>query len=463
MSSSASPGLGPVTFRPFPANPGFPSTRGNRPVGDGGPWTDATVSHDSARKPQGLPNTCLQDSPQPGSPARLRTMRPGGAAGRGAARVHRPFSRALFRAEKPLHPPSPAFPRMNAHPVDPTTPAAEPSSTVSAGTVVYHRPVLVEETTRMLAPGPGRVFVDGTLGGGGHTAALLAAGAEVIGLDRDAEALAHVRQRLETEVADGRLRLRQADFRDFPRVLDGLGVAQVDGLLLDLGVSSRQLDAAGRGFSFQADGPLDMRMDQTAGDAAGGRTAADLVNTLPAGELAHLFRTLGEEPAAGPAATAIVRARAAGPLLTTLALAGVIERALPRRGPRHPATRVFQALRMAVNDELGALAAALEAVPGRLRPGGRLAVIAFHSLEDRSVKNFLRETSQPTLDRPEWPAPRPNSRHFFRLPQRRPVEASAEELAVNPRARSAKLRVAERVVPKNTTFSRDSTNAPDPR
>ena len=140
-----------------------------------------------------------------------------------------------------------------------------------------------------------------------------------------------------------------------------------------------------------------------------------------------------------------MRARAERPLTTTFELAAAVERALPRRGPRHPATRVFQALRMAVNDELGALAAALEFAPGRLRPGGRLAVIAFHSLEDRLVKNYLRETSAPTLDRPEWPAPRPNPRHHFKLLTRRPLEATAEELAENPRARSAKLRVAERL------------------
>lgn len=328
----------------------------------------------------------------------------------------------------------------------------------------YHVPVLREETLRLLAPAPGRTIVDGTVGGGGHTEALLAAGAQVIGLDRDAEALAHAGQRLAAAVSEGRLRLVQSDFRRFDRVLDELGVATVDGLLLDLGVSSRQLNAPGRGFSFQQDGPLDMRMDQRApGSApADAPTAADLVNTAPVGELARWFRQLGEEPAAGRAAAAIVAARAENPILTTLGLAEVLARVLPRRGARHPATRVFQALRMAVNDELGALGAVLETAAARLAPGGRLAVISFHSLEDRPVKSFLRETTAPTLDRPEWPAPRSNPRCFFRSLTRRPLEASAQERAVNPRARSAKLRGAERLdnpylVPPPAQQSRSSS------
>lgn len=324
-----------------------------------------------------------------------------------------------------------------------------PTTLRTHAAAAYHQPVMVAEAIRLLAPGPGRVIVDGTLGGGGHTAALLAAGTEVIGLDRDEAALEHVRRRLSPETADGRLRLRQANFRDFPRVLDELDVPAADGLLLDVGVSSRQLDDPGRGFSFQTDGPLDMRMDPH----GGGTTAADLVNTWSAEELARLFRTLGEEPAAGRAAAAIVRARVERPLRTTLTLAAAVERALPRRGPRHPATRVFQALRMAVNDELGALADALASAPARLRPGARLVVIAFHSLEDRLVKNFLRETGTPTLDRPEWPAPRPNPRHAFRVLTRRPLEAAGEELAVNPRARSAKLRAAERLPGPSTNPS----------
>lgn len=306
----------------------------------------------------------------------------------------------------------------------------------------YHRPVLLADTVRLLAPDCGRVIVDGTLGGGGHAAALLAAGAEVIGLDRDAEAIAHAGRQLADAMSAGRLRLAQSDFRDFGQVLDSLSVPAVDGLLLDLGVSSRQLDEPKRGFSFQRDGPLDMRMDQRVG---GGPTAAELVNNAPVEELTRLFRLLGEEPAAGQAAAAIAAARRERPIATTLALAEVVERVLPRRSGRHPATRVFQALRMAVNDELGALSVALEAAIARLRPGGRLAVISFHSLEDRIVKNFLRETTAPTLDRPEWPLPRPNPRHFFQALTRRPLGPSAEEERRNPRARSAKLRAAERL------------------
>lgn len=316
----------------------------------------------------------------------------------------------------------------------------------------YHRPVLLAETVRLLAPAAGRTIVDGTLGGGGHTAALLAAGAEVIGLDKDAEAIAHVGRRLAGTVSAGQLRLAQSDFRDLGRVLDGLGASKVDGLLLDLGVSSRQLDAPERGFSFQKEGPLDMRMDQRVG---GGQTAAELVNTAPVGELARLFRLLGEEPAAGRAAAAIVGARQEHPIATTLALAEIVERVLPRRSGRHPATRVFQALRMAVNDELGALHATLEVAVTRLRPGGRLVVISFHSLEDRVVKKFLRATTAPTLDRPEWPSPRPNPQHFFQALTRRPLGASAEEESENPRARSAKLRAAERL-----PFSASDENSP---
>jgi 16S rRNA (cytosine1402-N4)-methyltransferase len=322
------------------------------------------------------------------------------------------------------------------------TPPPEPASVPDAA-AFYHRPVLVAEALWALAPAPGRVIVDGTLGGGGHTRALLAAGADVIGLDRDAAAIGHCRKQFAGQnPAAGRLTLRQANFRDLGRVLDEMAICQVDGLLLDLGVSSAQLDRGERGFSFQKAGPLDMRMDQTMTGSA-----ADLVNDASQEELTRIFRVYGEEPSAARVATAIVQARVRGAITDTLGLARVVETVIPKHGPRHPATRVFQALRMAVNDELGAVAAGLEAAIERLRPGGRLAVITFHSLEDRLVKTFCRETAAETIDRPEWPQPRPNPRWFFRAITRRAVQASDAEQRENPRARSAKLRALERLAP----------------
>lgn len=303
----------------------------------------------------------------------------------------------------------------------------------------YHQPVLLAETLWALSPGPGRLIVDGTLGGGGHAEAILRTGANLIGLDRDAEAIAHASRRLAAPISDGRARVVQANYRDLPSVLAQLGVEAVDGLLLDIGVSSRQLDAAERGFSFMRTGPLDMRMDPSAP-----LTAADLVNHADVEDLIRIFREFGEEPAARRVALAIEKERAKGPIKNTVALAAIIETVIPKRGPRHPATKVFQALRLAVNDELGALAAGLEAAADCLRPGGRLAVITFHSLEDRMVKRYCRERSQPTLDRPEWPAPRPNPRCAFREITRRPIVADFAEQQENPRARSAKLRAVER-------------------
>lgn len=311
----------------------------------------------------------------------------------------------------------------------------------SGGQPAYHVPVLAAEALWALAPGPGRLIIDGTAGGGGHTELLLRAGARVIGLDRDTAALDFCRQRFAGAES---LTLVQANYRDLGDVLDSLGIDQVDGLLLDLGVSSAQLDRADRGFSFQKDGPLDMRMDQSApGDAAG------IVNGASQEELTRIFREFGEEPAAARVAAAIVQAREREPFTTTLQLAEAVARVIPRHGPRNPATRVFQALRMAVNDELGAVEAGLEASIPRLRAGGRLAVITFHSLEDRLVKNFSRETCAETLDRPEWPQPRPNPRLAFRALTRRPMQADPAEQRVNPRARSAKLRALERLAPNH--------------
>ncbi len=303
----------------------------------------------------------------------------------------------------------------------------------------YHQPVLMEEVLSALAPAPGRTIVDGTLGGGGHARAILARGAKIIGLDQDGGAIGYCIQHLVGYDADS-VRLVRANFRSLATVLDQLHFPKVDGVLLDLGVSSRQLDQADRGFSFQRSGPLDMRMDQSAP-----ASAADLVNGSDEAELTRIFRTYGEEPAAARVAAAIVKARRQEPIKDTLALAKVVETVIPKRGPKNPATRVFQALRIAVNDELGAVTDGLEAATARLNPGGRLAVITFHSLEDRLVKNFCRETTSPTVDRPEWPAPRPNPRYAFRALSRRAITPSETELAANPRSRSAKLRALERI------------------
>lgn len=302
----------------------------------------------------------------------------------------------------------------------------------------YHEAVLLAETVSRLAPAPGRVILDGTIGGGGHAAALLAAGAKVIGLDQDAEALEYAARRL-AEHGD-RFSLEHSSFAEAGEVLDAMGIGQIDGALLDLGVSSRHLDAAERGFSFMREGPLDMRMD-----TRGLTTAADLVNTLSGEELERIFRQFGEEPAARRIAARITRERMAKPITTTLDLARLVEAVVPRHGRSHPATRVFQALRIAVNRELDVLAEGLAQISARLAQGGRFAVITFHSLEDRIVKDFFKSRSAPMLDRPEWPAARPNPDCIFRKITGKPVVTSAAEQRANPRSRSAKLRVVERL------------------
>jgi 16S rRNA (cytosine1402-N4)-methyltransferase len=302
----------------------------------------------------------------------------------------------------------------------------------------YHESVLLPETVERLAPAPGKIVLDGTLGGGGHTEALLAAGARVIGLDQDPEALAFAGRRLAR--FGGQLRTAHGSFARAGELLDTLGVATIDGALLDLGVSSRQLDAPERGFSFMKDGPLDMRMDPT-----NPITAADLVNTASGEQLEKYFRNYGEEPAARKIAARITRDRLVRPFETTLQLAESVESVVPRRGRTHPATRVFQALRIAVNRELESLSLGLEQISQRLAPGARFAVITFHSLEDRIVKVFFKERSAPFVDRPEWPAPRPNPLHIFEAITGKPVIASDAEQRANPRSRSAKLRVVERI------------------
>ena len=312
---------------------------------------------------------------------------------------------------------------------------AMPEDPSSAG---YHQPVLLEETIAHLLPGPGKIFFDGTLGGGGHTHALLDAGATVFATDQDPEAIAHATAGLAGH--EGRLTIRRANFAELGRVLDEAGVKRLDGALFDLGVSSHQLDTAERGFSFQHDGALDMRMSPDLP-----RTAADIVNTASEEELTAIFRELGEEPAARRIAARIVKHRTRIPLTRTLQLADLVAGIIPRKGRIHPATRVFMALRLAVNRELEILPDALAAATARLAPGGRLAVISFHSGEDRIVKTFMKERAVEWLDRPEWPEPRRNPDHIFRLITPRPLVAQPDEQQANPRARSAKLRVAERL------------------
>jgi 16S rRNA (cytosine1402-N4)-methyltransferase len=304
---------------------------------------------------------------------------------------------------------------------------------------VYHVSVMGQQVTAYLQPGPGGLFLDGTAGGGGHTRMMLEAGAEVVAFDQDPEALAECRRQLGD--FGGRVRLVETNFQNVEAALAGIGETRLfNGALLDLGVSSRHLDAAERGFSFQQEGPLDMRMGPGIQ-----QTAAEVVNTMEASRLAEIFFEYGEEPRGKQIAAHLARVRKTRPFETTLQLADSVCEIIPRRGPRHPATRVFQALRMHVNDELGALRRALQAIPPHLAPGARFAVITFHSLEDRIVKVFFREHSREWIDRPEWPEPRRNPDRLFRLLTPHPVTATARETQQNPRSRSAKLRVVEKI------------------
>jgi 16S rRNA (cytosine1402-N4)-methyltransferase len=303
---------------------------------------------------------------------------------------------------------------------------------------VYHRPVLDTEALERLKPKAGLLILDATCGGGGHTEALLESGADVVALDQDPDAVRHVTERLAH--LGRRIIVRQANFRHADCVLDELGIRTIGGALLDLGVSSRQLENAERGFSFIRNGPLDMRMDPRTI-----LTAATIVNDYSEEELTRLFRELGEEPAARRIASMIVKMRKTSPFRETLPLARTIEKLVGRHGRQHPATQVFQALRMEVNDELGALEQGLRVLTARLERGGRIAVITFHSLEDRIVKNFFRNHNKEWLDRPEWPEPRRNPDYDLALVTPKPVEPSEEEQRANPRSRSAKLRVAEKI------------------
>jgi 16S rRNA (cytosine1402-N4)-methyltransferase len=302
----------------------------------------------------------------------------------------------------------------------------------------YHLPVLAEEAVELLAARAGALVVDATCGGGGHTERILKTGADVLALDQDPDAIAYLREQLAH--IGGRVTLRQANFRNTNKILDDLGIGTIGGALLDLGVSSRQLENAGRGFSIMRNGPLDMRMDP-----ARSLTAADIINTYSEEELIRVFRDLGEEPAARRIASLIVKERKHFPFRHTLPLVRTIEKVVGRHGRRHPATQVFQALRIEVNDELAALEEGLRVLTARLEKGARIAVISFHSLEDSIVKNFFRDHSREWLDRPEWPEPKRNPQYDLTLVTPKPVEPTAEEQRANPRSRSAKLRVAEKL------------------
>jgi 16S rRNA (cytosine1402-N4)-methyltransferase len=303
-----------------------------------------------------------------------------------------------------------------------------------------HEPVLAREVVDVLRPAPGKLLLDGTLGGGGHSLLLLERGARVIGVDKDPRALAAAQARL-ARFGEA-FRAVRADFRDAKNVLAALGLGAVDGAVVDLGVSSPQLDDPERGFSFSRPGPLDMRM------GAEGEPLRDLLRRIDERELARILREYGEEPFARPVARAMKRAVEAGEPLDTARLAEIVAAAIPRRAwPRriHPATRTFQALRIAVNDELGALAAWLESLPAILAPGGRAAAIAFHSLEDRMVKERFRALTRACTCPPDLPVCACGAQASFAPVTRKPIVASDEEVARNARARSARLRAVEKV------------------
>ena len=308
-----------------------------------------------------------------------------------------------------------------------------------------HLPVLAEEVIEMLQPAAGSLQIDATVGGGGHTERILEASdpdGRLLGLDADGAAIARVAQRLER--FGDRLVLRQANFRELGSVAPAAGFGTVDGLLFDLGLSSFQLADTERGFGFRAGGPLDMRFD-----TGRGVSAADLLATLDATELTALFRQFGEEPFAPRIARAIVEARRTAPITTAEELAALIERVAPRTAPGrrriHPATRVFQALRIAVNEELDALSEALAVAVDLLRPGGRLVVLSYHSLEDRIVKRFLDAERKGCICPPSVPVCVCGRTARLRLVTHPSLTPTDAEIAANPRARSARLRAAERI------------------
>ena len=308
-----------------------------------------------------------------------------------------------------------------------------------------HEPVLLRESIGWLRPRRDGVYVDATLGLGGHAEAVLeglSGEGRLVGIDRDPGALEFAGKRLARFGA--RFLPLHGDYRDLPDLLRGAGVFAVDGVLADLGISSAQLDDPARGLSFQADGPLDMRMDPTGGEP----TAADLLAEAEEPELRRILREYGEERLAGPIAKAIVRARGVQPLATTRQLRELVERVAgpgARRYAIHPATRTFQALRIAVNDELSGLDTFVTSAASLLRRGGRLVVIAFHSLEDRAIKHAMRALAQRCTCPPGLPVCGCGRENVLAVLTPRAVRPTAAEVAANPRARSARLRAAERL------------------
>lgn len=315
---------------------------------------------------------------------------------------------------------------------------------MTGGEERLHVPVLTHDVVRLLLPRPGNLLVDGTVGLGGHAEAILEAepGVRVVGIDRDEAALEHAQGRLDR--FGDRIVLLHGTFGDLDRLLDQRGVDAVDGLLLDLGVSSLQLDDDARGFSFRADGPLDMRMDRSRG-----ATAAEWLALVSPEELERVLREFGEERYARAIARAVVRERIAHPIETTAHLRDVVHRAVPRAYFAQridPATRTFQAIRIALNEELAQLSLGLRRGFARLSKGGTLAVISFHSLEDRMVKNYFRDLAATCVCPPDFPVCRCGKRVEAEILTPKPIMATEDEVAANPRARSAKLRACRKVI-----------------